>query len=55
MFPVKQKLIFILAYYLCGLHAVKELTVLVSLEKGSVDLNGGENNSATLGPFYTRF
>jgi hypothetical protein len=29
---VKQKLIFTLAHYLGGLHAVKELTVVVSLE-----------------------
>jgi hypothetical protein len=50
MFLVKQKLIFILPFYLGGLHAVKELTVVVSLQKGRVDLNGGENNSTTLAP-----
>jgi hypothetical protein len=38
MFPVKQKLIFILTYYLGGLRAIKELTVVVLLEKGPVDL-----------------
>jgi hypothetical protein len=47
---VKQKLILILASYLGELHEVKELTVVVSLEKGPVDLNGDENNSTTLGP-----
>jgi hypothetical protein len=46
---VKKKLSFILAYYLSGLHAVNNLTVLVSLEKGPVNLNGGKNNSTTLG------
>jgi hypothetical protein len=49
MFPEKKKLSFILACNLSGLHAVKELTVVVSLEKGPVDLNGGKNNSTTLG------
>jgi hypothetical protein len=26
----------------------------VSLQKGRVDLNGGENNSTTLAPLWTR-
>jgi len=47
---VKQKFILILASYLGALHTVKDLTVVVSLEKWPVDLNGGENNSTTLGP-----
>jgi hypothetical protein len=57
MFPAKKKLSFILVYYLSGRHAVKKLTVVVSLEKGAVDLNGGKNSSTTLGaylPFKNR-